>query len=233
MENEPAEDARDLVTELFPQARWALLTGSVTTAHRTAGSDLDIVVMLPDGDPAAPHRDSRHYRGWPAELFVHDAASLAHYLAKELPSQRPVLHQMVAMGVPLLGDPSSTQDECRAVLDKGPGLPGEAERDRARYMLTDQIDELTHNTDPGEQAVIAAVAWLYAGQQTLALAGRWVAHGKWLIRDLRAYDPDVAIEWLAAQGNPAAIIAYVETLLVRHGGPLFAGYTVPGERPSS
>ena len=76
-DRDPVIDARELVLELFPGARWALLTGSVLTEHRTGGSDLDIVVVLPDGDPLAPHRSSRHHRGWPVELFVHDEATLA------------------------------------------------------------------------------------------------------------------------------------------------------------
>jgi hypothetical protein len=47
MDQDPVKDARALVEERFPQARWAVLAGSVITAHRTAGSDLDIVVLLP------------------------------------------------------------------------------------------------------------------------------------------------------------------------------------------
>lgn len=42
---DPLADARDLVAARFPDATWAVLTGSVLGPHRTAGSDLDIVVM--------------------------------------------------------------------------------------------------------------------------------------------------------------------------------------------
>ena len=59
MDADPVADAGALVAESFPHAVWALVTGSVLTGLRTAGSDLDIVVCLPDGDPDAPHRDSR------------------------------------------------------------------------------------------------------------------------------------------------------------------------------
>lgn len=76
MNRDPLPDACEPVTDLFPHNQWALLAGSVTTAQRTAGSDLDIVVLLPDGDEQAPHRDCRRYRGWPVELFVHDQQSL-------------------------------------------------------------------------------------------------------------------------------------------------------------
>src|ERR1041385_2210694 len=53
MDRDPIPDARALVRKHFPQALWAVLAGSVLTAHRTAGSDLDLVVVPPLGDPLA------------------------------------------------------------------------------------------------------------------------------------------------------------------------------------
>jgi len=230
MTKNPVIDARALVAELFPHALWAMLTGSVITRARTAGSDLDIVVLLPDGDPRAPHRDSRRFRGWPVELFVHDEPSLAHYLAKELGARKPTLHRMVGTGVALVGDPGHWQETCAKVLAGGPPPLSVKERDRARYALTDLLDDLLYADDPGERVVIAESAWQAAGDHTLGFAGRWSGSGKWLLRELRDYDPDVAARWLAAHGDPSAIAAYVRDLLDRNGGPLFEGYSVPGER---
>jgi hypothetical protein len=62
---EPVDIARELVLDRFPAAEWALLTGSVVGPHRTAGSDLDIVV-LDETDPG--HRESLRYRDWPGPL---------------------------------------------------------------------------------------------------------------------------------------------------------------------
>jgi hypothetical protein len=42
---DPLTTAGDLVADRFPRATWATLTGSVLGPHRTAGSDLDIVVL--------------------------------------------------------------------------------------------------------------------------------------------------------------------------------------------
>jgi hypothetical protein len=232
---DPVVDARDLVVETFPHARWALLSGSVLTTHRTAGSDLDIVVLLPDGDPEAPHRESRYFRGWPAELFVHDEETLAHYLAKELPGRRPTLNRMVATGVQLMGDPAhagEVQRMCRKVVAGGPAPLTVAERHRIRYQLTDLLDDLTHATDPGECTVVAAAAWAAAGERTLALNGHWIGTGKWLLRGLRAYDPELAERWLAAHADPVAITRFVVGVLEGSGGPLFAGHKEPGERPA-
>jgi hypothetical protein len=233
MDQDPVADARALVEERFPQARWAVLAGSVITAHRTAGSDLDIVVLLPTDDPQAPYRDSRHFRGWPVELFVHDERTLAHYLAKELPLRKPHLHRMVARSVVLVGDPSRWRAECDDVLACGPAPLTAAERDYGRYGLTDLLDDLVHAVDPGEKTVIAAAAWTAAAQQALAFANRWAGNGKWLLRELRELDRGLADRWLAAFGSAESIETVVREVLDRNGGPLFDGFRAAGERPSS
>ncbi len=225
----PVSDARDVVVELFPQAVWAILTGSVITPARTAGSDLDIVVLLPDGDPRAPRRDSRRFRGWPVELFVHDEQSLRHYLATELAARKPHLHRMVGTGKVLVGEPALWQQRCAKVLAGGPPPLTEAERDRSRYALTDALDDLTHAVDPGERLVIAASAWRTAGELALDFAGRWSGSGKWLLRELRDWDSTVADAWLAAHANPKAINDFGLEVLEKAGGPLFEGYQAQGE----
>jgi hypothetical protein len=233
VEHDPIPDARDLVQELFPQARWAVLGGSSATAARTAGSDLDIVVLLPDDDPEAPARDSRRWRGWPAELFIHDRKSLDHYLAKDIAGRRPTLHRMVAAGVPVVsGDPELDEllSRSRAVLAEGPpALPAD-ELAWARYSLTDLLDDLVHSSDPGETAVIAADAWQATADLSLDLARHWRGRGKWLVRELRDLNPALAHRWLAAQHRPRAIDELARAVLEQAGGPLFEGYHVAGTR---
>jgi ribosomal protein S18 acetylase RimI-like enzyme len=232
VQNDPVDDARALVAQRFPQAVWAVVTGSVLTDRRTPGSDLDIVVQLPDGDPVAPHRDSLHFRGWPVELFVHDRDTVAHYLAQELPARRPTLHRMLATGVPVAGDPGEITARCAAVLAAGPGPLPDAATAQQRYVLTDVLDDLVHATDPGERTAIAGYAWGTAGEAALRLGGHWVGRGKWLLRELRDLDPDLAGEWLAAAGDPNRVAAFLRRLLKSAGGPLFDGYRVRGERPA-
>ncbi|MFI5936440.1 nucleotidyltransferase domain-containing protein [Actinoplanes sp. NPDC051494] len=215
---DPLTDARDLVAERFPDATWAILTGSVLGPHRTAGSDLDIVVMREDGPG---FRESLRFRGWPVELFVHTPQRLAVFLERELAARKPSTHRMIATGVPLAGDPGELAVRCRRALAEGPPPLTGAERDRLRYGLTDLLDDHAHATDPGERAVIAAALWTDAARAALAFAGGWVSHGKWLLRDLRELDPRLAADWLAARDDPAAFAADV---LTRGGGPLFEGY---------
>lgn len=78
---EPLTAARRFVADCFAGARWAVLSGSVVAGNATPGSDLDIVILLPDGDIRPPFRASRIFAGWPVEMLVYDEKSLRHYLA--------------------------------------------------------------------------------------------------------------------------------------------------------
>jgi hypothetical protein len=240
MDRDPLDDARALVRERYPQAVWAVLAGSVLTAHRTAGSDLDIVVVLPLGDPLAPRRESLVFRGWPVEVFVHDDETLDWWLGKERPQRKPTLHRMVC-GTPVVGDPADRRVACRAILDAGPEPMAPAQLEAARYGLTDLLDDLEHATDPGERHVIAATLWTNAAHGALVAANRWDGTGKWLLRELRSLDEsldavfeaDLADRWLAAQHDTVAIEAFAREVLDRLGGPLFDGYLAVAPRPEA
>jgi hypothetical protein len=215
MDRDPESDARDLVQVRWPSARWAVLTGSVVTHHRTAGSDLDIVVLVDDGQlddagPAVPYRESLLFRGWPVELFVHDVASLDHYLGIELAARKPSLHRMLAQGVTLTGDAAEAavvRRRCATVLHGGPSPLTTKERNRLRYGLTDLLDDLAHSVDPAETAALAATLWLAIADAACAAAGHWTGRGKWAARELRDLDPATADAWLAARDDLAAVAA--------------------------
>lgn len=215
---DPLTAAADLVADRFPEATWAILTGSVLGPHRTAGSDLDIVVLREDGPG---FRESLHFRGWPVELFVHTPDRLTGFLARELADRKPSTHRMLAHGVAVLGDPGDLPARCARVLAQGPPPLSVAERDRFRYGLTDLLDDYVHATDPGERSLIASVLWLEAARAALAFAGRWISGGKWLLRELREFDPALAADWTAARDDPARLAT---TVLAGAGGPLFDGY---------
>ncbi|GAA4588989.1 hypothetical protein BJY16_008748 [Actinoplanes octamycinicus] len=215
---DPVDVARELVLDRFPAAEWAMLTGSVVGPRRTAGSDLDIVV-LDETDPG--HRESLRHRGWPVEFFVHTSDRLAGFLASELAQRKPSTHRMLADGVVLCGDPGELPARCGEILAAGPGPLTTAEQDWLRYGLTDGLDDLRHATDPGERTVIAATLWTGTAEAFLSLAGRWLSTGKWLLRDLREHDPAFAERWLASRDDPAALATEV---LDSAGGPLFEGY---------
>jgi hypothetical protein len=226
---DPLTDSRALVAERFPGAVAAFLGDGILSARRTATSDLDIVVVL-DGPPA-PFRESLRWRGWPAELFVHDADSIEVFFARDSARRKPSLARMVAGGAVLTdvdGTAAAVRERAQSVLAAGPPPLSTAELELRRYGLTDSLDDLAGSTDPGETAVICWHVWTQTAELALLLAGSWLGGGKWLLRELRAADPELAGRLLLAAGDPAALTALADQTLHRAGGRLWEGFRVPG-----
>jgi hypothetical protein len=227
--------ARAVAAELFPDALWVVLAGGVLSAARTAGSDLDIVVCRPD-NPDPPYRQSLRRHRWPVELFVHDPLTLEHYLAKDLDARRPALNRMLATGSVVGGDAelaAPTLRRCAEVMAEGPPPLPDADLDRLRYAVTDLLDDLTHGRDPAETVAIVAALWTSTAELALHVGRHWLGGGKWLLRELRDLDPDLAARWVGAHGDPRAAAALAADVLATAGGPLFEGYRAVGERPTS
>ena len=147
------------------------------------------------------------------------------------------MHRMIATGVPLVGAGDGQARQVRAaclwVLAAGPPPLPASELARERYALTDALDDLAHAVDHGERIVIATSAWIRAAEVALAIGPHWTGSGKWLLRELRDLDPELAERWVSANGDPAAMGVIAREVLDRAGGPLFAGYQARGERPDA
>ena len=222
---DPIADAAALVADRYPEARWALLAGSVLDpGARTAGSDLDIVVCVPDD--AVGHRDSVRWRGWPVELFVNGEAGHRWFIEQETARRKPTLARMIATGVHVAGDADVTalKAECQALLDAGPGPASDTALEDGRYGVTDLLDDLAYARDGGEADVVRSVLWERVGHLALAAAGRWDGGGKWLLRELRDWDPGYAARWVAARHDDRTMVAVARATLDAAGGPLFEGY---------
>lgn len=190
---DPIAAARAIAAERFPAAVWVWLTGSVLTPRRTPGSDLDLLVICHPADLPVPYRESAYLHGFPVELFVNTAAGLDDYLARD--GRRPILHRMIADAVVVAGDGHAAhpiQARCRQVLDAGPPPLTPAQRDRARYGLTDALDDLAHATDPTEVACLKADVWRDTALLFLQLRRHWIGAGKWLAREVVDCDPGFA-----------------------------------------
>lgn len=232
--DDPVAAARRLVEDRFPNARWAMLTGSVLTAARTPGSDLDILVFCDEGD-GLPFREWLRWDGFNVDLFAYDQAGLDHYLELDLRDGRPALHRMVAGGLLLTNvDEHATrlQAHCASVLAAGPRPLTTDQLNMVRYGLADLSDDLVHASDPVEAAATAAMLWQAVADAACATARppHWRGTGKWRARELHDFDPAFAQRWLAVRHDPAALLAMAAELITQTGGPLVDGFRVAGER---
>lgn len=234
--------ARSLVTQWFPGARAAWLGGSVVQGQATAGSDLDITVLLPG--PPAPFRDSRRFNGWPVELFVHTDTSLAHYVDREVASGRPTLARLVGRSRILVdadGSGADRQARCAELLDAGPAELDPETHASLRYTVTDLLDDLVHARSHHEALVTATLLADEAARLLLAGERHWWGRGKWVARELADLDGERGSTWAvrheealreAATGRPDALVAFSREVLARNGGPLFEGHLLSGTDPA-
>jgi len=197
------------------------------SSRRTATSDLDIVVVL--AGPPAPYRESLRWRGWPAETFVHDSDSLEFFFAKDTARRRPSLARMCTNGVVLAdaGAAAQVRERAQAVLAAGPPAATGTELEERRYGLTDLVDDLAGSTDPAETSVIGWNVWVATAELALVQAGAWLGSGKWLLRELRASDPDLADRMVKAVADRRRLVELADEVLDRVGGRFWAGYRVP------
>lgn len=227
----PVEVARELTEHLFGAPRAVWIGGSVVTGHRMPASDLDIVVVT--ADRAVPYRQSFVWRGWPIELLVHDEATLKAYCEHGFARRRPTIPRIIADGETVLdgdGLAARLRPELRARIAEGPRAPGPVELDSRRYDLTDLLADLSGSTDPDETAMIG---WhVLTGTAELALLARrhWLGRGKWLLRELRDLDPDLAGRLMRAREDPGRLAGIAREVLDGAGGPLWDGHHAPGPR---
>ncbi|MFN8148773.1 MAG: nucleotidyltransferase domain-containing protein [Candidatus Nanopelagicales bacterium] len=223
--------ARRIVDERFPGARAAVLAGSAGEGRATAYSDLDVVVVL-DGPPA-PYRETIRVEGWPVELFVHTDDSIAHWFGVEREQGLCTLAHMLATGKPLAGpDVATVQQHSRDHVDAGPEPWDAARVDYRRYLISDALDDLAGARDDDERDAVAGQLLTMTAELHLAVHGRWLGKGKWLLRRLRDLDRDLADNLYAAHraavatGKTAALVATCDEVLAPLGGRLTEGFAV-------
>jgi hypothetical protein len=237
------EDARALVALWFADARAAWLGGSVVLGQDTPGSDLDVTVLL-EGPPA-PFRDSRRYRGWPVELFVHTETSLDFYARRDASSGRPTMTRLLGCSQVLLdtdGSGLQWQATARALLSAGPPRLAGDELASLRYAVTDAMDDVTHAHDAHERLVTATMLADEAAHLLLHGARHWWGRGKWVARELADLDARDGTDWrprheqalvTAAAGDVSLLLAFADDVLAQHGGPLFEGHRLAGTDPAT
>jgi predicted nucleotidyltransferase len=235
----PAVDAaRALVLERHPHAVQAWLAGSVSRGEGTPTSDLDVTVLIEDGEV---HRETLDFEGWPVELFVNTADSIDHFLAKDLARRHPTMARLVATGVPLLGDGGAdVRRRCADALERGPGPVPREELELMRYGLTELLDDFADAPSGPVATAVAVGLWRETAALALAAEGAWSGSGKWLARELEALDARHGTELTAEldaalrdalHGDRGPLAAVAGRVLGRCGGRFRAGLYLAADLP--
>lgn len=229
------EAALAVVETRCPTCLAAFLAGSVPRGEATATSDLDIMVVVPEGLPA--YRESFRALGWPVEIFVHTPSAHRHFIEQEVARRRPSTAMMDCEGLILRdvdGLASRLKEEACALLEEGPPPLSPGELALARYGVSDAMDDLA-DAEAGEALLIAANLAEAAANLILDCHGRWRGTGKWTLRMLRRLDRELTqrlVDALGAfytTGDRSSLLAFAAGALALAGGRLWEGFRLSSD----
>lgn len=235
----PVESARRFVEAHFPECNVAFVASSVLRGEGTATSDLDVVIIT--GREDAPFRQSFVWEGWPVEAFVHSETSYLDFFARASGRFEPSLEMMCAEGVVLRdrdGLAARIKEIARRELEAGPEPLTQRGSDRLRYAITGLIDDLVGSVRPEESFFIAHSLAEECVKLVLLRNGRWSGKGKWVLRALRRFDPEMgerlssALGIFCSMGRKDELLAFANAALEPVGGRLFEGYYDSGKNYS-
>ncbi|HET7627200.1 MAG TPA: nucleotidyltransferase domain-containing protein [Bacillales bacterium] len=230
MKTNPLETVANYVVEHFPNARGALLGGSVTRGDATETSDLDVIVLQ---DGVQPFRTSAVYSEWPIEVFVQSPDSLDLFFELERESGVPLLIRLFAEAVPVKRDTETAAIQTKAIelLEKGPVPWSQQKITQARYFITDVVDDLKGSTHPEEDLFTVNVLAERLHEFILRTEQRWIGESKWMYRSLKHYDENVANRFVHClnqfyeQKRKTELLKFVDDVLAPYGGPFFDAYS--------
>ena len=221
-----AVDMRNLLLRRYGGAAAAFWAGSLSRGMGTPRSDLDLVVIFAHLDHA--RRESYAGPGGrQVEAFLHDPECLAIFFEKDRARGIPVLIEMVAEGISLMTTEigAAARASAIAALKAGPLPCAEAALARARYRITDRLDDLADRTgDPTMLRALGAELFPLGHQLRNRAAGRWAAQGKRAVEELRSHDFGrrylAAFDALFAAGEVRGVLSVLDEVLDPLGGRL-------------
>lgn len=221
----------------WPDARVAIIGGSIARGEATPTSDIDLLLVF-DHVPRA-WRDTLKIGSQTVELFGHDPATFDHFCRTiDRPAGRMPLANMVLDGVSVLPEDSAfgwLREHARQLLDLGPPALTPDMLASRRYEITTLLEDLADSTLPDETLATAVKLHDTLANFALRAAGAWTGVGKHLARRLRAVDPalagDLVAGMMALATDPVAgkriFDAAVQRTLATYGGLLLEGFMLP------
>lgn len=218
--------------ERFPEAAAIIVAGSIIRQEHTTTSDLDLVVLY-DRIPQA-YSESFFHGALPVRAFINDLETLTYFIFEiDRPRAIPALANMIHEGTVI---PAPCEISARAkrvareAIDLGPPTWRLDQIEESRYAITGLLDDIHSPRSRAEMMASGALLLRRLAEFYLRTRGEWSARDKWIPRRLEQVDPAFAAEFndafdkLFSNADAEPAITLASTELVKHGGPLFAGY---------
>lgn len=219
-----------LVASRYPDHCAVLLAGSHTRGQATVQSDVDLIIF--EARRRQAYRESFTYDGVPIEAFVHSFETIAHFFESDRERGRPSLQRMIADSWTIEDHPhlASIRKEVVQQLADGPVAWSNLEQQRARYFLSDLLDDFESVTNRAEGLAIASRLYEQSIEFVLRANQRYIGQGKWAIRALAEFDEEyarrhtMAFELYYQSNDRRVVIALVDDYLAPFGGRYFDGF---------
>jgi hypothetical protein len=229
---EPIEAAKQFVNKYFPSCQGALLAGSVVRGEATETSDLDIIIF--DDNTLSSFRQSIIDFNWAIEVFVHNLSSYKYFFESDYQKARPSLQRMVSEGLIIKdnGVIEKVKDEADKILREGPEKWSFEVIKIKRYFITDALDDFIGSNNRAEELMIANTLADLVQEFILRTNGCWIGSSKWVIRELKKFNPDFTNHFVNAFdtfykiGDKTKVIKLVDEILEPFGGRLFDGFSL-------
>ncbi|MCM3717291.1 nucleotidyltransferase domain-containing protein [Fictibacillus phosphorivorans] len=223
--------ASKFIESYFPNCEVAYLAGSVVRGEETKSSDLDIIII--DSNIGESYRQSLTEFDWPIEVFVHNMFTYKDFLKENVDRARPSLPQMCAEGIILrdTGHASRIKNEALQLLKAGPTPWRSKEIEKARYHITDLLNDLEGSVNDVEDLFIVSKLADLVHEFVLRVNGHWIGEGKWIIRALKEFDESFADDFAEvfnfyfSSREKERVIQFVDETIAPFGGRLFEGYS--------
>ncbi|GCF07694.1 nucleotidyltransferase domain-containing protein [Dictyobacter arantiisoli] len=221
------ETARAFLDQNFPNCDAAILAGSSSRNEETTTSDLDIVVI--DEKALYPYEETLQAFGRTIDVIFNSHETCRKFFKSDMKNHRPVITHMCAKGLILKdtdGLAQQIQHEANQVFEYGPDPLQQDAMDRWRHDLTNLADDFSSSRSREESFVFASYLATGATDALLAAQRRWTGSGKWQLRALYDYDPQVAQQWIDAveafyqRNSRRELVTYAQLAITALGGPL-------------
>ncbi|WJH33892.1 nucleotidyltransferase domain-containing protein [Paenibacillus sp. CC-CFT747] len=224
------EAAERFVFRHHPHCTLAVLGGSGGRRQDTAGSDLDLVIV--DDEAPWAYRKTLREEDWLVEQFVLTSDSFRDLFDAGVHAANPTLQRMLTEGVLLRCEEAAERilKEAQDDLAAGPMPWSSGERDAQRYWITDLWEDVKDASCSVEQCFALHRLTIVLSEFHLRVNKQWIAEGKHLYRELKAFDGrmasalEQALQTFYGQGDLGAYEEVVAATLAPYGGLLREGY---------